>query len=268
MKPNAPRPTHLVSLAVLLGAALCGPPVSADEPKAPAGPAEPSAAESARQDPPVERKWPCRELSTLQVHRLEDNAGQMALTLRSATRSCGPNFSDDDVDVKAPSGRWLRFSSRTVQKAPGQLDETQSRYELAFEDGSVLALKVGQAFLVPPGLTPEHPGSRFTYKGRELVFTIDRPVKPVWTSKEGVAFRELLPADAGEIIEALADGGKALEEEGVLIPGFFGLFVSLYRGAENGAYGRDGWTLTLVDRAARPGAEARAATPPAADRTP
>lgn len=194
---------------------------------------------------PAPRKLPCPERSSQEVHHLEDNGGQVALILERSTFSCWPVFSDSKITVRSPSGVALVFSSRTAQRSPGQLSVENSRFELAFPDGTLLELRVGAPVVVPPGLTPEFPGSRFRYKGEELVFTLERPVKPVWSSKEGKAFRSMFPEDAAEVMQALADGRKALREDGV-----FGdiddLFVSLYLGQEVDASGRDGYAVTVV----------------------
>lgn len=235
-------------------------PALAEEQRALGAPSVPSDSVGAVQGAPTARKWPCKDLASQELFHLEDGGGQVALQLELRSFSCWPLFEDARIDVRSRTGRQLRFSSRTVQKSPGRLSVELSRYEVEFEDGSVLALKVGEPVLVPPGLTPEHPGSRFVYRGRELVFTIDRPVKPVWTSKEGVAFRELLPEDAHEVMEELADGRKALAEGG----GFgalFELFVAMYLGQEAGSSGRDGYHLTLVKREAQGGTEAKPVEP-------
>ena len=137
-------------------------------------------------------------------------------------------------------------------RSPRRMSFQNSRFELVFPDDTTLELQVGQPVVNAPGLREEFPGSVFRYKGKELYFTIERPLKPVWTSKEGKEFRAMLPEDAGEVMELLAEARKVLLEEAVLA-GFDELFVSLYVGDELGALARDGYTLTKVSMEAQVG---------------
>lgn len=220
----------------------------------PPPPVPPSVAASGASAKPW--KPDCKKVAVQKVHHLEDNGGQVALTLERSSFSCWPEFDDETITIRSPSGSTLRFSARTVTSGPGQLDTEKSLFELKFGDGTVLELAPGAAVLEAPGITPVHPGSRFRYGGRELVFTIDRPVRPVWTSREGTAFRALLPAEAAETIQALADGQKALREA-LASDGFLELFVSLYLGTEAGSSGRDGYSVSQVSREVQHGDSAK-----------
>ncbi|MBK9965542.1 MAG: hypothetical protein IPP07_11820 [Holophagales bacterium] len=201
---------------------------------------------------PASKNPPCREQSSRSVHHLENNAGETMLILETSHFACWPVVSDSRMTVRGPVGVALRFSSRTVMRSPGRMSFQDSRFQLVFPDDTSLELKVGQPIVNAPGLTEEFPGSVFRYKGKELYFTIERPLKPVWTSKEGKAFRAMLPEDASEVMELLAEAQKVLREENVLT-GFNELFVSLYLGDELGSLARDGYTLTRVSMEAQAG---------------
>lgn len=204
---------------------------------------------------PLAKPAPCTERSSSAIHHLENNGGVLVLSLERRSWSCWPVYSESKILVRSPAGMAVAFSSRLVQKGPGRASTEDGRNEVQFPDGSTLELKYGSPVVVPPGLSPEFPGSRFLYKGAELVFTAERPVKPVWTSKEGKAFRALLPEGLDELMQALADGAKALADEGVF-GGSNELFVSLYLGEEVGSLGRDGYSVIEVAKEHRAGEKA------------
>ena len=208
--------------------------------------------EGAATGQPRSKELPCREMSSRSVHHLENNAGETVAVLEISTFMCLPVFSDSKLTVRGPAGVVLRFSSRMARRSPGRMSFEKSRFRLVFPDDTSLELQVGQPVVNAPGLSEEFPGSVFRYKGKELYFTIERPLKPVWTSKEGKAFRAMLPEDAGEVMELLAEAQKVLREENVLT-GFDEFLVSLYVGEELGSLARAGYTLTKVSMEAQAG---------------
>lgn len=212
----------------------------------------PAAQDAAVTGRPVSKNPPCREQSSRSVRHLENNGGETMLVLETSTFACLPVVADSKMTVRGPAGVVLRFASRTAMRSPGRMSFRNSRFELTFPDETSLELQVGQPVVNAPGLSEEFPGSVFRYKGKELYFTIERPLKPVWTSKEGRAFRAMLPEDAGEVMTLLGEAHRVLRENAVLT-GFNEFFVSLYLGDELGSSARDGYTLTEVSMEAQAG---------------
>ncbi len=238
-------------LCVVLLSALGRTMAAADDPR---GQAQPDAVAPGdpMASPPSSKKPACTEQSSQTLMHLEDSSGAVALSLETTTYGCWPVFWDAKTVVRSKEGTALVFVARTVQSAPGRMSMKSSRYQVTFPDDSVLELKVGTPIINAPGLTEEYPGSSFKYKGKELFFTIEKPLKPVWESKEGRAFRDLLPESAAGVMEVLAEARTVLMEEAVFA-GFLELFPALYQRKEVGYGTRDGYGLVKITSKAQRG---------------
>lgn len=240
---SVPYLTHCLYCVLLLLA--LGRPIAEADSSSGQALANGAAPNDANAAPTSSKKAPCTEQSSQTLHHLEDNGGAVALSLETTTYGCWPVLWDARTVVRGGGGEVLVFVARTVQSAPGRMSMKSSRYQVTFPDDSVLELKVGSPIINAPGLTEEYPGSSFKYKDRELFFTIEKPLKPVWDSKEGRAFRELLPESAAAVMEVLAEARNVLLEEAVFA-GFLEFFPALYQGKELGYGTRDGYSLVKI----------------------
>jgi hypothetical protein len=180
------------------------------------------------------------------VYQIENGSGTPVVQINHRSELAVKQYQQTTTVFETGSGdsytmRYLRRERPEYTEASLEFPDRQKIVFEAWENVRVTDLSTGKKRL---GSRDSH----FKRGGRTFSFDLSKPFKPQFESKEGKVFRESLPSEAIELMQALWETRQELCQRAALcaVPA---LFVHLYLGEEDeelAGPGKKGWQLVTI----------------------